>query len=138
MKLKYLLDTNVISEPLRPKPSRGVLRRLRRHEGEIAIPVIVWHELVFGCRRLPKSKKRTAIEQYLEGVVLESVPIVPYDRVAAEWHAHERARLVAAGRTPPFIDGQIAAIAQVSHLILVTMNKTDFRGYRGLRVETWT
>ena len=81
--LKYLLDTNVISEPLRPKPARGTLRRLRRHEGEIAIPVIVWHELIFGCRRLPKSAKRDAIERYLEEVVLASLPILPYDQQAA-------------------------------------------------------
>ena len=35
--MKYLLDTNVVSEPLRPKPSRNVLRRLGSHEGETAI-----------------------------------------------------------------------------------------------------
>ena len=138
MKLRYLLDTKVVSEPLRPVPAPGVLRRLRRHDGEIAIPSVVWHELQFGCQRLPRSRRRTAIEHYLQEVVLTNLPILDYDRAAAEWHAHERARLVSAGRTPPFIDGQIAAIARVNDLILVTANKSDFGGFKGLRVECWT
>lgn len=74
MSLKYLLDTNVVSEPLRPEPSRSVLRKLRRHEEEIAIPSIVWHELRYGTERLPASRKREVIERYLEAVVLPSMP----------------------------------------------------------------
>ena len=137
MNVKYLLDTNVVSEPLRPSPSSSILRRLRRHEGETAIASIVWHELHFGCARLPKSRRRAAIERYLEEVVLASFPILDYGRTAAEWHARERARLEAAGKTPPFIDGQIAAIATVNDLMLVTANKADFRGFKGLRVQSW-
>lgn len=137
MSLKYLLDTNIISEPLRPSPSRTVLRRLAGHEGETAIASIVWHELQFGCARLPKSRRKDAIERYLEDVVLASFPILDYDRAAAEWHARESARLEAAGKTPPFVDGQIAAIACVNDLTLVTANKGDFRGFEGLRVEGW-
>jgi tRNA(fMet)-specific endonuclease VapC len=135
--LKYLLDTNVVSEPLRPVPAAAILRRLRRHEGETAIASIVWHELQLGCARLPKSRRRTAIERYLEDVVLASFPILDYGRSAAEWHTGERARLEVAGKTPPFIDGQIAAIASVNDLVLVTANKADFRGFKGLRVQSW-
>jgi tRNA(fMet)-specific endonuclease VapC len=135
--VKYLLDTNVVSEPLRPVPAPAIMRRLRRHEGETAIASIVWHELQFGCGRLPKSRRRTAIERYLEEVVLASFPILDYDRSAAEWHARERSRLEAVGKTPPFIDGQIAAIASVHDLMLVTANKADYRGFKGLRVQSW-
>ncbi len=137
MSVKYLLDTNVVSEPLRPSPAPTILRRLRRHEGETAIASIVWHELQFGCTRLPKSRRRAAIERYLEEVVLASFPILDYGHTAAEWHARERARLEAAGKTPSFIDGQIAAIAGVNDLVLVTVNKADFRGFKGLRVQSW-
>ena len=137
MSVKYLLDTNVVSEPLRPSPAPAILRRLRRHEGETAIAAIVWHELQFGCTRLPKSRRRAAIERYLEEVLLASFPILDYGRAAAEWHARERVRLEAAGRTPPFIDGQIAAIASVNDLVLVTANKADFRRFKGLRVQSW-
>jgi tRNA(fMet)-specific endonuclease VapC len=136
--LKFLLDTNVVSEPLRPRPSPAVLRRLRAHEGEAAIASVAWHELQFGCARLPRSRRREAIERFLADVVLACFPILDYDRAAAEWHARERARLEAAGRAPPFTDGQIAAIACVHGLVLVTGNRSDFRGFKGLRTESWT
>lgn len=131
----YLLDSDVVSEPTRPAPSARVLDWLERHEGESAIAAPVWHELRFGCERLPPSRRRDAIESYLAEVVLASLPILDYDRSAAEWHASERARLMAAGRTPPFIDGQIAAIARVNDLTLVTRNQRDFRWFEGLRME---
>ena len=66
MTIKFLLDTNVVSEPLRPRPSAGLMRRLRSHEGEMAIPVLVWHELRFGYARLARSRRRAAIERYLD------------------------------------------------------------------------
>jgi len=135
--LKYLLDTNVVSEPLRPKPAHAILRKLRRHEDEVAISSIVWHELRFGLERLPVSRRRAVIEQYLDDVVLETMPILDYDTSAAEWHARERARLSARGEMPPFADGQIAAIAHVNELILVTFNDADFRRFQGLRVLSW-
>lgn len=138
MTAKYLLDTNVISEPLRPKPATGIMRRLREYEGEIVIPAPVWHELRFGCSRLAPSRRREVIERYIEDVVLTSFPMLDYDREAADWHALERARLEAAGKTPPFIDGQIAAIAHVNGLILVTSNPTDFRAFKGLQVRSWS
>ncbi len=137
MSLKYLLDTNVVTEPLRPKPQHGVIRKLSRHEAGIAISSVVWHELRFGAERLPMSRRREAIVQYLDDVVLASMPILDYDRAAAEWHAKERARLASRGETPPFADGQIAAIAHVNELTLVTFNDADFRRFHGLRVLSW-
>lgn len=137
MNLKYLLDTNIVSEPLRPKPVPGVLRKLRRHEEEIAISSVVWHELRFGVERLPSSRRRDAIERYLGEVVMATMPILDYDRAAAEWHASERARLEARGVMPPFADGQIAAIARVHDLILVTLNGADFKRFQGIRVQRW-
>ena len=135
--MEYLLDTNVVSEPLRPRPSVNIMRRLREHDGEIAIPAPVWHELRFGCARLPESRRRDAIERYIEDVVRTSFPVIGYDRQAAEWHALERARLSADGRTPPFVDGQIAAIAHVNGLTVITSNTSDFRVFQGLRVLSW-
>ena len=135
--MKYLLDTNTVSEPLRAQPAAGVVRRLHEYEGEIAIAALVWHELRFGCSRLPRSRRREVIERYLEEVVLPSFPILGYGWKEADWHARERARLTAAGRTPPFADGQIAAIAHVNSLTLVTSNIADFRAFEGLSVESW-
>jgi tRNA(fMet)-specific endonuclease VapC len=137
MTIGYLLDTNVVSEPLRPKPSGGLLRKLQRHEQEIAIASIVWHELRFGAARLPSSRRREIIERYLDEVVLTAIPILAYDRPAAEWHANERARLASRGETPSFADGQIAAIAHVHDLTVVTFNEADFRRFEGLKVTRW-
>lgn len=137
MSLKFLLDTNIVSEPLRPKPVPAVLRKLRRHEDEIAIPSVVWHELQFGVARLAPSRRRDVIARYLDEVVLATMPILDYDRSAAQWHATERARLAFRGETPPFVDGQIAAIARVNELTLVTFNGSDFKRFEGLRVQSW-
>ena len=134
----YLLDTNVVSEPVRPQPSEGVMRKLRLHGDESAIAAPVLHELRFGCARLPPSRRRAALERYLEDAVLVSFPVLDYGREAAEWHAFERARLVAIGRTPSFTDGQIAAIAHVNDLVVVTSNTKDFNDFQGLRVERWS
>lgn len=137
MSLQYLLDTNVVSEPLQLNPRAGVLRKLRLHNGEIAIASVTWHELQFGMRRLPPSRHRTEVQAYLEGVVSRSMPILDYDAAAGEWHATERARLAGQGWTPPFQDGQIAAIAFVNELTLVTFNNADFKRFEGLTVITW-
>lgn len=137
MTAAYLLDTNAISEPLRPEPNPNLLRRIHEYEGQVAIAAIVWHELLYGCWQLPDSRRREVIEQYLFDVVLPSIPILPYDARAAQWHASERARLTRLGQPPSFADGQIAAIAAVHDLTLVTANTADFTDFDGLTVENW-
>ena len=135
--MRYLLDTNVISEPLRPKPDVRVLARLQQHDSQIAIASIVWHELLFGCYRLPPSGRRTAIERFLFDVITPGIPVLVYDERAARWHAAERARLTGSGRTPSFADGQIAAVAQTNQLVLVTFNTADYADFAGLSLEDW-
>ena len=137
MKPRYLLDTNIVSEPLRSSPNASVLEKLYSFQEQLAIASVVWHELLFGCYRLAHSAKRAAIETYLHQVVAVSMAILPYDEAAAQWHAVERARLAALGRTPPFADGQIAAIARVNELILVTFNQPDFASFQGVQLEDW-
>jgi tRNA(fMet)-specific endonuclease VapC len=134
---RFLLDTNVLSEPVRAAPHPQVLSRLREHDKEVATAALVWNELLFGCERLPPSRKREAIASYLFHTVRASMPILPYDQAAAEWHAAQRVRLTAAGRPPAFVDGQIAAIAKVNDLVLVTSNLSHFDAFAGLRVEDW-
>ncbi|GIK55808.1 MAG: type II toxin-antitoxin system VapC family toxin [Chloroflexi bacterium] len=137
MRLKYLLDTNIVSEPLRPQPNPTILANLQTHQQEIAIASVVWHELWFGCLRLPPSRRRTAVETYLQNVV-SSIPLLAYDERAAHWHAAERAQLTTQGKPPPFADGQIAAVAAVNHLQLVTLNTADYVNFQGVQLTTWT
>ena len=134
--LRFLLDSNILSEPLRPQPNTKVMEKLIQHQQEIATATVVWHELLFGCYRLPDSKRRRNIEEYLQETQLR-LPLLSYDNQAATWHAKERSRLVKLGKTPPFADGQIAAIAYANQLILVTNNISDYREFEGLKIENW-
>jgi tRNA(fMet)-specific endonuclease VapC len=135
--MKYLLDTNLISELSKPKPDRKVEIKCRQYRQELATAAPVWHELQYGCQRLPHSRKRGLLELFLEEVVAKQLPILPYDEQAARWHALERARLSLTGRTPSFVDGQIAAIAVTNGLTLVTRNSNDFQFFSGLTLEDW-
>jgi tRNA(fMet)-specific endonuclease VapC len=137
MSVKFLLDTNVLSELLRPAPDPNVLQNFQAHRSEISIAAIVWHELLYGCFCLVPSPKRAAIESFLFDVIASSIPILPYDERAAHWHAAERARLAKIGQMPPFADGQIAAIARVNDLILVTFNTPDFERFNELQLKDW-
>jgi tRNA(fMet)-specific endonuclease VapC len=134
---RYLLDTNVLSEPLKPAPDAQLMDRLQLHHDRIATAAVVWHELVYGCARLPRSKRRSLIESYLRQVVAATLQILPYDQQAASWHAAERARLSQQGLAPPFAAGQIAAIAVTQDLTLVTRNIRDYQHFDGLRRECW-
>ena len=138
MKLAYLLDTGIVSAPMSKAPDAAILEHLEKHGPECAIAAPVWHELTYGCRRLSKGKRRTALEAYLRDVVHGSFPILPYDEPAATWHGEERARLEAMGRPAPFVDGQVAAIAHVHGLVVATTNDKDFVRFKGLRVENWS
>jgi len=137
LSLSYLLDTNVLSEPARPTPNPRVQQRLVAAEGRIATASLVWHELLFGCHRLVPSRRRAALETYLHDVIAPHVPVLGYDDAAAAWHASERARLTGSGKTPSCVDGQIAAIARVNALILVTANVKQYQEFEGLTIEDW-
>ena len=134
--MKYLLDTNVLSEPVKTAPDENVMRQLKENQGELNTASPVWHELQYGCERLPKSHERTLIKSYLMDVVRPTIQILSYDAIAAAWHADQRARLMSMGQTPPFVHGQIAAIAKVNKLILVTRNLRDFSLFEDLEAET--
>jgi tRNA(fMet)-specific endonuclease VapC len=134
---RFLLDTSTVSRMMWVERDPGVEQRLREHGGECAIGAPVWHELRFGVLRLPRGKKRSGLERWLDEVVVATLPILPYDERAAEWHAEERVRLERAGRTPPFVDGQIAAIAATCGLPVVTANLDDFKWFKGLTTLNW-
>ena len=137
MTLRYLLDTNIISKPVRPIPNANVMTKLIEAKSTVAIASIVWHEVLLGCYRMPDSKRRRAIEAYLHEEVKVKLPILPYTQEAAEWFAKERARLIPIGLTPSYADGQIAAIAKVNNLILVTRNVADYANFQDLHIENW-
>jgi tRNA(fMet)-specific endonuclease VapC len=136
--LRYLLDTSTVSAAIAPRPSRTVVQHLDQRGLQCAVAAVVWNELLYGCERLENGKRKSELEAYLHDVIVTSFPILPYDRSAATWHAVERARQERAGKPSPYVDGQIAAIARVNDLTLVTVNVKDFARFKDLTVEDWT
>ncbi len=137
MSIRYLLDTNILSESTRPIPDPKVMQHLQQKRHHVATASVVWHELMFGCQRLPLSRRRSQLETYFQDLLLSGLVILPYTQAAAEWHATERVRLTAMGQSPAFADGMIAATAHQHGLILVTRNVDDFSGFLGLQIENW-
>jgi len=133
----YLVDTNVVSAPTAPRPNQRLVEWLARTEPACFVAAISLAELRWGVLRLDEGARRKSLDEYLDGFLSRCGGVLPYHEAAAEWHAAERARLEAVGRTPPFIDGQIAAVAAVNDLTLVTLNARDFEAFDGLRVEAW-
>ena len=138
MNLRYLLDTTVFSAPIAKTPNAKIVRSLAELGHECAIAAPVWHELIYGCQRLPRGKRRDALETYLHDVVLASFPVLAYEEAAARWHGLERARLEGLGKPALYVDGQIAAIAHVNELILVTVNVEDFVRFKDVDIENWS
>ena len=134
---RFLLDTNILSEPLKLEPNQRVAEQVLENIPVIAIAAVSYHEMLFGCLQMPDSRRKRALSTYIQQNVVELLPILPYCDSSAKWHAEERARLRKIGKTPPFMDGQIAAIAATNNLILVTRNVKDFQNFQDLKIENW-
>jgi len=135
--VRFLLDTNVLSEGMKRRPNPRILARVELRAAECTTAAPVLHEIRYGIALLEPSQRRAALERYLTEVILSVYPVLPYDTAAAEWHAVERARLSRAGKPAPYVDGSIAAIAVANDLVLVTADARGFRRFKGLRVESW-
>ena len=133
--MRYLLDTNILSELTRPQPQATVIAALRLNRPLSFTSSITWHELQYGVRRLPAGKRRGQLEQFL--LNLAGLPILDYDERAATRHAAARVWLESHGKCMSQCDGQIAAVAEVHGLIVVTRNQADFQHYPGIQLENW-
>lgn len=107
------------------------------NESQIALCTPVWHELNYGMNRLPESRMKERIQDYLFYVIKESLPIISYDCFAAEIHSRIRADQEVLGQKTPFVNSQIASIAIANNLILVSRNIKDFKQFNGLILENW-
>lgn len=136
-RIKYLLDSNILSEPARLEPDDNVLQHLAAHDGEYATAAIVWHELVYGCELLPTSKRKKQLQSYFAMLLKNGLTILPFDQAAADWYGKERARLQRQGLTCAYADGEIAAIAVTQNLTLATRNIQDFENFQNLILQNW-
>lgn len=133
--MRYLLDANAISEPFRPSPSAAFMRRFAVQQALVAISVVTWQELVSGAARLPKGRRRAALERYHQ-LVRENFAVLELDEAAATWAGREDARLAGRGFSVTCEDLQIAATAAVRGLTLVTADAA-FQRFRGLETVDW-
>lgn len=136
----YLLDSNVISEIIKPEPSFSVIKKLAEHAGDCAISVTTWHELIYGIEQLEESYRKTQLSNFIQNDVKQSFKIIPYTENAAKLHAEIRAKLKKEGILLPFVDSQIAAIALENRMTLATRNTKDFvqiTKYFPLKLENW-
>ena len=135
--MKYLLDTNIISEPMKLAPHQGLIDKLALNSIFCCTSATVWHELCYGVKALKPGRRQNELTSYLDLLQEDGIEILPYCQRSAEWLAEERAQLKAKGIIPAKYDCEIAAVAVVNKLILVTRNVDDFRFFSDLDVTNW-
>ncbi|KUZ71702.1 plasmid stability protein StbB [Burkholderia ubonensis] len=135
-----LVDTNVLSEPLRPAPNASVVEWLDAQNVEtLFLAAISLAELRFGVAAMPEGKRRDWLHRSIEQRAVPAFRgrILPFDAAASEAYARLRARARAAGSVIAPADGYIAATAEANGLIVATRDVAPFEA-AGLRViDPW-
>ncbi|MDI3470721.1 MAG: VapC toxin protein [Pseudolabrys sp.] len=134
-----LLDTNVVSEAMKPKPNSAVHNWLDEQAAEtLYLSSVTVAELMFGIGALPKGKRKDKLAATLDGVLeLFTTRILPFDTGAARHYADLAVKARAAGKGFPTPDGYIAAIA-ASHEFAVASHDTSAFTAAGLTViDPW-
>ncbi|MEP7125380.1 MAG: PIN domain-containing protein [Byssovorax sp.] len=123
----YLIDTNVISETARRKPSAGVVRWLSGLS-TLLIPSVGLYEIASGIQRLPSSDKRVFLESWLAELLASSCEVVPFDGDAALACAALEADARHRRRTIEQRDLMILATAKSRGLGVATRNVAHYQG----------
>ena len=127
--MSFLLDTNVVSEMVKPRPDPGVVRWLEEaDEDRVFLSVVTMAELRFGISRLPAGRRRSGLQAWLHEDLLQRFAgrILRIDSEIALTGGDVMAECAAAGHGIEAMDALIAATARVHELELVTRNTGDF------------
>lgn len=134
-----VLDTNVLSEPLKARPDERVLNwlgSLREASGVTSVSV---GELLTGVRALPAGRRRDGLLESIESTLSTFAGnVLPYDEPAARVYARLQELRRAAGRSLAVEDGMIAAICTSRRMTLATRNTADFAGLDLELVDPWS
>ena len=136
-----LVDTNVVSEPLRPRGDPRVPDWFDRQiPRTLYISTISVAEILFGVRSLPAGKRRAALATAIEREVqrLFAGRVVPFDLAAARAYAALMSGARAKGATISILDGQIAAIATANGFDVATRDEAPFRAAGLKTINPWT
>ena len=136
-----ILDTNVLSEPLKPQPDHTVLAWLKAQEPQtLYITSVNIAELTAGIAVMPAGKRREALQRALAqqvSAVFEG-RVLPFDMKAGQVFGEVFANAQALGRPIRFAACAIAAIASIHDFAIATRNTGDFQG-TGIRLlNPWT
>lgn len=129
----YLIDTNHASVIMSGGQEISELLRVRAEAGDsFAISITVLGELYFAAYASGRRELNLVNIRYL----LSRLPVLPFDAAAAEEYGRIRAELKAAGRPIPSTDAQIAAVARVHRLTVLTADR-HFGYVDGLSAQNW-
>jgi predicted nucleic acid-binding protein len=139
--MSFLLDTNVLSEPMKERPNSGVLAWLSRvNEDEVFVSVVTITELRYGVERLATGKRRERLDGWLRKDLISRFEgrILPVDLRIGDACGRLMARSESTGRPIEARDAFIAATAEVHGLTLVTRNTSDFEPTLKAIINPWT
>ena len=130
--MRYLLDTNTVSDLIR-NPDGRVTGRIREvGEEEVCTSIIVAAELRYGAAKKASSRLLLKLE-----AILDALPVLPFEPPADRTYGLVRARLEREGQPVGGNDLLIGAQARSLDLTLVTDNEREFGRIEGLRCENW-
>lgn len=141
--MTILLDTNVLSEFMRPRPASQVVAWLdaqAAHALHVSAVAQAEIELGLGLALMPAGKRQAGLAAAAQAMFDEDFAgrCLPFDAAAATHYARIVAARTRMGRPVSVEDAQIAAIALAQGLRLATRNTADFEGIEGLRViDPW-
>ena len=134
-----LLDTNVVSEAMKPEPDSAVRRWLDEQAAEtLYLSSVTIAELMFGIGALPDGKRKDKLADALDGVMeLFADRVLPFDIDAARHYANLAVKARAAGRGFPTPDGYIAAIAASRGFVVATRDASAFDAAGMEVIDPW-
>jgi toxin FitB len=135
-----ILDTNVVSEPIRTLPDARVQIWFEAQRGDhLYLTSTVVAELAQGIERLPAGRRRRGLERWLLSLIGDAFVgrILVFDIEAALIYGKLVADALARGQTPKMGDAQIAAVARREGMTVATRDVADFEALQIPVVNPW-